>query len=47
MRTELVIAAMLALVLFWNRGNAIRQGYACPQCGTRRPKEHSKDCAWR
>jgi hypothetical protein len=46
MRPELFIAAMLALVLFWNHGSRLRFGYRCVQCGTQRPDEHSPGCSY-
>lgn len=43
----IVIAAMLALVLFQNHGSKLRDGYSCPMCGTQRQDRHSAECPWK
>ena len=42
----IVIAAMLALVLFQNHGSKLRDGYRCKICGTQKQGKHSEDCPW-
>ena len=42
----IVIAAMLALVLFQNHGSKLKRGYMCPVCGTQKQDKHSDECPW-